>query len=174
MRRCRQYRVTLILTSLHEKRNSGTHERRITTSNSCDSLEQEACITPRARVCREECVSRDDIYLRRPPIWNRSNPRISRMHNRALFIIRDSSQVEMLIGSFLLRIRIRTERAISIYVKSIESVFPRKINILCRTRNMLDALIGHPIKHLEIVSIFRKSLSNLSYRLLLPVTRSLL
>lgn len=96
----------------HEKKYS--HERGITTSNSYDSLEHKKLALPQELVSATKSVPRDDIYLRRPlpppPIWNRSNPRVSRMHNRALFIIRDVSRVEMLIGSFLLRIRQRYER----------------------------------------------------------------
>lgn len=85
---------------------------------------QEACITPRARVCHEERSG--GWYISPTTRYGIArNPRFSGMHNRTLFIIRDSSRVEMLIGPFLLGYRGSkgTEGAISIYVKSSERVF---------------------------------------------------
>lgn len=85
---------------------------------------QEACITPRARVCHEE--RSEGWYISPTTRYGIArNPRFSGMHNRKLFIIRDSSRVEMLIGPFLLDYRESegTKNAISIYAKSFKRVF---------------------------------------------------
>lgn len=111
---------------------------------------QEACITPRARVCHEERSG--GWYISPTTRYGIArNPRFSGMHNRTLFIICDSSRVEMLIGPFLPSDRKfeGTEGAISIYAKALNAFFAagtkpaRGLYFTCRTRDLSVALIGH-------------------------------